>query len=245
MNYIMDQILSLWSEVERPGIKQLIDYLQDSDFFTAPCSTKYHLAKPGGLAEHSWNVYNLLYEKAHLRYRLETPKESLIICGLGHDLCKVNYYTEGGEPCSEAQYNYLLSLWERNCPPLPVAEASHLLDDDLRVKRTISGAHATILIDWLKNRPHAPFPELPITYTVNDQLPLGHGEKSVSILQDFIHLTDVEKLAIRWHMGAWDMSDYSGKWSFSNANKITPFVALLTTADFEASSIVEREENVK
>lgn len=237
-------ILGLWGLVERAGINELINFLNESDFFQAPCSTKYHLAKVGGLAEHSLNVYNLLREKVN-RFGINVPDESVIICGLGHDLCKVNFYQEGGEPCSDSQYNYLSSLWSQKKGLVAEFSADVLLktfDENGQFKRSIPTASATILIDWLKRRPMEPFPELSAVFSVNDKLPLGHGERSLSILQDFIKLTDHEKLAIRWHMGAWDLSDYSGRWAFNNATKMTPLVALLSTADFEAGSILEREE---
>jgi hypothetical protein len=237
-------ILDFWRQVNRAGISELIHFLNESDFFQAPCSTAYHLAMRGGLAKHSLHVYTLLNEKVN-RYKINIPKESIIICGLGHDFCKISFYREGGEPCSESQYNYLCSLWTQKRGLIIENEAGlllKLLDEDGHFQRSTPAKSATILIEWLKNRPQEPFPELPIVYSVNDQLPLGHGEKSVSILQDFIKLTDIEKLAIRWHMAAWDLSDYSGRWAFNNANKITPLVTLLSTADFEASNILEREE---
>ncbi|KLU66331.1 hypothetical protein DEAC_c17300 [Desulfosporosinus acididurans] len=236
-------ILSLLGFVNRPGIDRFINFLNESDFFQAPCSTKHHLAKPGGLAEHSLHVYNLLYEKIN-RFGLEVPRDTITICGLGHDLCKVNYYQEGGDPCSDAQYNYLSNLWTQKQSFFEESskeKLASLLDEKNLFARSIPSAKATIIIDWLKNKPNNPLPELPVVFSVADKLPLGHGEKSVSILQDFIKLTDNEKLAIRWHMGAWDLSDYSGRWSFNNANKLTPLVALLTTADFEASNILEKE----
>ena len=237
-----DNIINLWKLTDRPGINELITFLIDSDFFTAPCSVKHHLAKPGGLAEHSLNVYTLLSEKAQ-RFCIQAPHESVIICALGHDLCKVNFYIEGGEPCSKAQYDYLCSLWTHKEPVVSgKPEALLSLLEDNKFKRSIPAASATILIDWLKNNPRDPFPDMPIVYSVKDKTPLGHGEKSVSILQDFIKLTEVEKLAIRWHMGPWDISDYSGKWAFNNALTFSPLVALLITADFEAGSIIEKEE---
>ncbi|HBV97746.1 MAG: hypothetical protein JL50_03110 [Peptococcaceae bacterium BICA1-7] len=237
-------ILSLWRQVNRTGIEELISFLNESDFFRAPCSTKHHLAKIGGLAEHSLNVYSLLYEKIKL-FKIDAPEESIIICGLGHDLCKVNFYQEGGEPCSDSQFNYLNSLWSQKKGLVAEFSAGVFLktfDENGQFKRSVPSASATILIDWLKNRPKDPFPELPVAFSVNDKLPLGHGERSLSILQDFIKLTDHEKLAIRWHMAAWDLSDYSGRWAFNNATKMTPLVVLLSTADFEAGSILEREE---
>jgi len=241
---LINDILNLWKLIDRPGIEDLISFLNESDFFRAPCSTKYHLAKPGGLAEHSLHVYNLLSEKIKRFSMWHIPHESVIICGLGHDLCKVNFYQEGGEPCSDAQYNYLCSLWAQKRDLLTDEDwnifTSQFIKDE-QVIRSVPAQSATVIINWLKNNPKEPFPELPVVYSVNDQLPLGHGEKSLSILQDFICLTDAEKLAIRWHMAAWDISDYSGKWSFNNANKMTPLVTLLSTADFEASNILERE----
>lgn len=243
MTEIKDNILRLWWKVERTGIERLIDFLNESDFFQAPCSTKHHLAKRGGLAEHSLNVYNLFKEKVK-RFQIDIPEESVIICGLGHDLCKVNFYLEGGDPCSEAQFNYLCNLWEQKKFLIKDIEPNislKLFEENGQFKRSVPAASATILIDWLKNRHLDPLPELPVVYSVNDNLPLGHGEKSLSILQDFIKLTDSEKLAIRWHMASWDISDYSGKWAFNNANKMTPLVTLLSTADFEASNLLEKE----
>ncbi len=89
--------------------------------------------------------------------------------------------------------------------------------------------------------------DLPMVYSVDDQLPLGHGEKSLSILQDFIKLTEPEKLAIRWHMGAFEPGthfDYPTGYAFRAEMEKYPLVALLFTADLEASSVLERE-NVK
>ena len=73
--------------ITREGSKELLAWLENkSDFFTAPASAKFHLACEGGLVTHSVSVAKLM-----LRYEDE-PKESLAICGLLHDLCKVNFY---------------------------------------------------------------------------------------------------------------------------------------------------------
>lgn len=39
------------------------------------------------------------------------------------------------------------------------------------------------------------------TYTVDDKVPYGHGEKSVMMIEEYIKLKPVERYAIRWHMG--------------------------------------------
>lgn len=48
------------------------------------------------------------------------------------------------------------------------------------------------------------------TYLVEDNFPLGHGEKSLFILSKFVELTDEEALAIRWHMGFSDSGVHAG-----------------------------------
>ena len=48
--------------ITRNGSDKLLQFLlsSSSDFFTAPCSTRYHGAYEGGLVEHSVNVYHCL-----------------------------------------------------------------------------------------------------------------------------------------------------------------------------------------
>ncbi len=82
-------------EITREGSAKLLDYIKSSDFFDAPASTKFHLARKGGLCEHSLNVYYRLKElvereKADWSERI-TP-ETVAICGLLHDLCKIDLY---------------------------------------------------------------------------------------------------------------------------------------------------------
>jgi len=75
------------SYITRSGADDLLKFLEEkTDFFTAPASTRFHLACEGGLLQHSVNV-----AKEMLKWDDEN-KESLAICGLLHDLCKVNYY---------------------------------------------------------------------------------------------------------------------------------------------------------
>ena len=75
------------SQIDRPGAADLIAWLESTDFFTAPASTKYHGAFPGWLVGHSLNVYYELIT----RQNVGTP-ESRAVCALLHDICKANYY---------------------------------------------------------------------------------------------------------------------------------------------------------
>ena len=71
--------------IHREGIDKLLAWLEKSDFFTAPASTRYHGAYEGGLVEHSLNVYEQLVNG--------NPTETNAIVSLFHDLCKTDYYT--------------------------------------------------------------------------------------------------------------------------------------------------------
>lgn len=68
-------------------------------------------------------------------------------------------------------------------------------------------------------------------YSIEDQIPFGHGEKSVMIMQRFIKPTLEEMMAIRWHMGAWGATDYVDKQSLSKAMDKYPLILALQMAD--------------
>lgn len=75
-----------------------------------------------------------------------------------------------------------------------------------------------------------------IGYDFVEEFPYGHGEKSVYLLHKYIHLTDEEAMAIRWHMGFSDSSFKGGQQSVSNAIKLYPVITLLHSADIIATS---------
>ena len=78
----------------------MLKWLEGTDFFKAPASTKYHGAHEGGLCEHSLNVYRFFYQEILQRASefsglkcLDTDTEEMVaICALLHDVCKVNKY---------------------------------------------------------------------------------------------------------------------------------------------------------
>jgi hypothetical protein len=70
-------------------------------------------------------------------------------------------------------------------------------------------------------------------YTLEDELPLGHGEKSVMMVTDYIKLSLEEKFCIRWHMG---FSEPKENYKFlGRAYTKYPLALLLSEADLEAS----------
>jgi len=88
-----EQYIDLLRSTEREGIENLIRWLEDeTDFFTAPASTKTHGSYEGGLLIHSLSVYRVFCNFA--KNLQNARKDSLIIAALLHDLCKVNFYTK-------------------------------------------------------------------------------------------------------------------------------------------------------
>ena len=109
---LMEEFITLAeTKINRPGIDQLLEYLESTNFFVAPASRNYHGNYPGGLVEHSLNVYyNLLSICNHLRNTNDLIKfreESIAIVALFHDLCKADMYK-------------MSSRKERNAAGIPV-----------------------------------------------------------------------------------------------------------------------------
>lgn len=188
--------------IQREGSEKLLTWLKATDFFTAPASTKYHLSCAGGLCKHSINVYerllslyiqeiakkeNINAEEVGL-HLTSAQKETIAICSLLHDLCKVNFY--------ETEY--------RN----------------------------------KKNEETGVWEKVP-TYVVHDQLPYGHGEKSVYIISAFMKLTREEAMAIRFHMGLAQEGDLR---SCGAAFEMYPLAVLTHMADMQATYLDEVEE---
>lgn len=82
----------------REGIEEVLKRLYKLGFFEAPASSAFHLNEPGGLVQHSINVYEtamrlkqvIMESKPELADRL--PDESIAIAALLHDVCKADVY---------------------------------------------------------------------------------------------------------------------------------------------------------
>lgn len=82
--------------ITRDGAKELLEFLEKSDFFVAPASTQFHSAYEGGLCDHSINVYNRFLNSVKNEYGEKyldvVSNETIAICGLLHDICKVDTF---------------------------------------------------------------------------------------------------------------------------------------------------------
>lgn len=87
------RFIELLREIDRPGadIPSLIYKLEKSDFFEAPCSTKYHLNIKGGNCYHSLLVFDTL-ALLDKTFKTNLPRESIIITALCHDFDKMDKY---------------------------------------------------------------------------------------------------------------------------------------------------------
>lgn len=179
-----ERFLELLRKTNREGIENLIDFLDKTDFYTAPASTKFHCAFEGGLLKHSLNVYEALTTLT----KGEWNEDSIIIVGLLHDICKINNYKV-----------------------------------DYRNKKDETG-------QWVKE----PY------YMTDDLMPLGHGEKSIMLISEFIKLTKEELYAIRWHMGGYEPKENYGY--ISKAYEKYPLAVYTHMADLMATYILENKD---
>ncbi len=194
-----EKFLDIYSTyIKREGAQELLAWLTgtNSDFFTAPASTRYHSAYEGGLLEHSINVYECLRDylarnKVRDEFGLSYSDETIAIVSLLHDLCKVNVYR----------------VSTRN------------------VKDPVTG-------QW-KPMPY---------YEFDDNLPYGHGEKSVYVISGFMRLTREEAFAIRYHMG---FSNEDDARNVGKAFELFPLALALSIADTEATYFIEARKEQK
>ena len=178
MDAVRDEVKGHLMSTKRKGMKGLVNYLESSDFYTAPASTKFHGNYEGGLAVHSLLVYREFDRLASV-YAPALEDETRKISALCHDICKVGVYKKN---------------------------------------ESKSGR------------------ELAKPYRFEDELPLGHGEKSLYVLREYIKPTLKEALLIRWHMGGYD-PNYE-----MNSDMIKqkcPELVLLQSADRIVSAIYD------
>ncbi len=91
MENLKEKFISLLRSTNREGMENLLEFLEKSDFYKAPASTRYHGNYEGGLLEHSMKVYEIFNEKVE-KSNFNMPQESRIISALLHDICKTNFY---------------------------------------------------------------------------------------------------------------------------------------------------------
>lgn len=74
------------------GTENLLQWLETTDFYTAPASTKYHGSYAGGLLKHSLNVYDEMLRLIAAYPEINVSPKSVAVVSLFHDMCKINMY---------------------------------------------------------------------------------------------------------------------------------------------------------
>lgn len=95
----IEQMLMIACDRDPDGIKALLKHMDEIGFYESPCSGGNHLAKEGGLAEHSLNVAH--YAMMLLGTWYDEPyysqwADSVIICSLLHDIGKCGQFEKPG-----------------------------------------------------------------------------------------------------------------------------------------------------
>ena len=214
-NNNIERFEKLMERVQREGKDKLMSYIREkSDFYTAPASTKYHLSCEGGLLQHSLNVYDCLVAKK------ESPIWKDVLATVPEESLIIMSLLH--DIC-KTNFYVKTTRNQKTYDPEKVAAAGFR-----QVKRDDMGEFV-----W----------ETVPGYDVDDKLPLGHGEKSVFIINWFMRLSMTEMFAIRWHMGfSGDQSQYR---ELGAAMEKVPVVLALYEADLEASKILEGENGNK
>lgn len=111
--------------LEGSNINGFLDWLNKSDFFEAPASSKYHSNYAGGLCEHSLHVYDTLVKlvedfASHFEYHESEDgtsaeeirvnhysDDSIKIVALLHDISKTNFYEQYDRNVKDEQGNWI------------------------------------------------------------------------------------------------------------------------------------------
>lgn len=204
----IERFESLMAMVNRDGIDKLMEYIKKSDFYTAPASTRFHLSCKGGLLQHSLNVYDCLVAKKN------SPIWHDILDKVGDESLIITALLH--DLCKTFFY-VPGSRNQKTYDPKKIAAAERW-----QVKSDQMGKYIWETVE---------------SYTIEDKMPLGHGEKSVMIISRYMKLTSDEIFAIRWHMGFSEEKSLHG--TLDDAMSLHPLVLAVYEADMEASKLLE------
>lgn len=199
----------LSNQVNRPGWDKLIEYIKTrTDYFTAPASTMFHSSYEGGLLQHSLNLYECLKQKR------EQPVWKNTFENVSDESLIIIALLH--DLCKVNFYKKGFKN-QKTYDSLKVQAAERW-----QVKHDSMGDYI-----W----------EETSIFQIDDRNPLGHGEKSVIMINQFMRLRDIELYAIRWHMGfSEDSSQYR---TLNKAMSMYPIILATFEADLEAANLME------
>lgn len=217
-------------KIEGADIAGLTAFLEESDFFTAPASTKYHCSYKGGLCEHSLHVYfnlikltDMFASTSYTEWKdVKEPgdeaeqvtvqkrnysDDTLKIVALFHDISKTNFYE------SYVQNKKIYSDSGNRSDNMGkftwVAEEGWKVKD--ATERFLGG---------------------------------GHEVNSFLILSKFIPLSLEEIIAIMNHHAGTDSASTSNNYDLSEIMNRYSLAVLLHMSDFLSTYITEKPEDI-
>ena len=108
-----NEFIELLRSCKRDGIDDVSNDLEEWGFFEAPASAGHHLNVKGGLVMHSLNTCKAALKvwegmkELEPTLEKETPRESVILASLLHDVCKTDIY----KPTMKRKKN-AMGVWE-------------------------------------------------------------------------------------------------------------------------------------
>lgn len=179
---IRARMIAAGKNPDTANVSSMLNWLESTDFFTAPASAHNHEAFPRGLVVHTLNVYNKMCELWVLPDFEKIDIHSIVLTALVHDWCKIGLYEQ----------------YMRN------------------VKNEETGA-------WEKKPDYRYQP----TACIGS---FGHGTTSMFLANRLMKLSVEEALAIRWHMGEYNVASNEMD-DLHTANSRYPLVYMIQFAD--------------
>lgn len=167
-------------EVATKYADRAINWLEGTDFYVAPASTKYHDCEVHGLMRHTLKVVNAIIDLSSLPQFVGVDLAEATLAAIVHDWCKIDFY----ESYMKNVKNETTGVWEK---------------------------------------------ELAYRYK-GIRYPFGHGVTSMFIASRMFKLSIDQALAVRWHMGEYNVCD-NERHDLMEANERYPMVQMLQIAD--------------
>lgn len=86
-----NKIIGLLKQTGRENMDKVVEWMEQNRFFESPASISHHNRFYGGLATHSFEVYEEAV-KLNAERKAPLPEDSVVLCALLHDLCKSDLY---------------------------------------------------------------------------------------------------------------------------------------------------------
>lgn len=199
-------------EIHREGADALLQWLEDSDFFTAPATGQYVLSCEGGLCQHSLNAFRCLTEMVE-KYRQYDP----------------NFLLDPDLIATGKQEDYEKAVAEVD-QSIAIVGLLHKI------------AHVNCWVFGTRNvkTPEGKWVAEPC-YKWDEEFIYGNGSKSVFIIQQFMRLYMEEAQAIRFYAQGKEIP-YSDAFesTFYAVYETNSFAAVAGAAINEATNVLDQ-----